>query len=55
MSVALRVAERLAEVDDCPETVIVFAAVLLAPLCGRVVGLRPDGSGNPLPVSRPRA
>ena len=53
MSVALRIAERLAAVDDCPETVIVFAAVLFAPLYGRVVTLR-RGSGEPSPVSRPR-
>ena len=55
MSAALRIVERLAVVDDVDERVVVFSAVLLAPLYGRVVGLRPDGSGNPLPVSRPRA
>ena len=31
---ALRIAERHATADDCPETVIVFAAALLAPLYG---------------------
>ena len=34
MSVALRIAERLATVADCPETVIVFAAALLARCAG---------------------
>ena len=51
MSAALRIAERLATADDCPETVIVFAAALLAPLYGRIVTIRLDGSGEPVPVS----
>ena len=54
MSVALRIAERLAAVDDVDERVVVFAAALIAPLYGRAVTVR-CGRGEPVVVSSPRA
>ena len=46
MSVALRLVEALDAADDCHEHVIVFAAVLLAPLYGRTVSVVDNRHGS---------
>ena len=55
MSVALRLVERLAEVDHADECVVVFVAALVAPLYQRDVSVRRDGNGQAVSVARSRS
>ena len=55
MSVALRIAERLAVCDHADESVIVFVAALIGPMYGRDVTVRRDGNGQAVAVARTRS